>query len=78
MRNGINGPVANKEVEKTMEKIIKSKSSFSIDLILDDYLKLKNALTNDDSKLASEAGKTCKLLYKKRKLIKLKPNYKNM
>jgi hypothetical protein len=40
MRNGINRPVANKEVEKTME-IIK-KSSFSIDLILDDYLKLKS------------------------------------
>jgi hypothetical protein len=26
-------------------------------LNLDDYLKLKNALTNDDSKLASELGK---------------------
>jgi hypothetical protein len=35
-------PVANKEVEKTMEVEIISKSSFSIDLILDDYLKLKN------------------------------------
>jgi hypothetical protein len=63
MRNGIKQPVANKEVEKTMEvEIIKSKSSFSIDLILDDYIKLKK--TNDDSKLASEAGKDCKLLYK--------------
>jgi hypothetical protein len=51
----------------------KSKSSFSIDLILDDYLKLKNALTNDDSKLASEAGKDLQAtLQKKRKLIKLK------
>jgi hypothetical protein len=45
-RNVLNGmeltePVANKD-EKTMEvEIIKSKSSFSIDLILDDYLKLK-------------------------------------
>jgi hypothetical protein len=37
-------PVANKEVEKTMEvEIIKASKSFSIDLILDDYLKLKNA-----------------------------------
>jgi hypothetical protein len=26
--------------------------------------------------LAVSSGKTCKLLYKKRKLIKLKPNYK--
>jgi hypothetical protein len=43
---------------KTMEvEIIKSKSSFSIDLILDDYLKLKKRFKNDDSKLASEAGK---------------------
>jgi hypothetical protein len=38
---------------------------------------IKNALTNDDSKLASEGGKTL-LLYKKRKLIKLKPNYKTI
>jgi hypothetical protein len=55
MRNGINR-VANKEVENNGSGNY-SKSSFSIDLILDDYLKLKNALTNDDSKLASEAGK---------------------
>jgi hypothetical protein len=32
---------------------------------------IKNALTNDDSKLASEAGKTCKLLYKKAKTDKI-------
>jgi hypothetical protein len=38
-------------------EIIKKQVTFSIDLILDDYLKLKNALTNDDSKLASELGK---------------------
>jgi hypothetical protein len=74
MRNGINR-VANKEVENNGSGNY-SKSSFSIDLILDDYLKLKNALTNDDSKLASEAGKTCKLLYKKAKTDKMKPNYK--
>ena len=44
------------EVVKEVE-IIKSKSSFSVDAILDDYLKLKNALTKDDSKGAAEAGK---------------------
>jgi DNA repair exonuclease SbcCD ATPase subunit len=34
-----------------------SKSSFSIDGILNNYLKLKNALANDDSKEAAEAAK---------------------
>jgi hypothetical protein len=36
-------------------------------------------LTNDDSKLASEVGKDLQAtLQKKRKLIKLKPNYKTI
>jgi hypothetical protein len=64
--------VTNKEVEKIMEvEIIKSESSFSMDLILDDYLKLKNALTNDDSKLASEAGKDLQATLQKVKTDKI-------
>lgn len=35
----------------------KSQSSFSIEGILNDYLKLKNALVKDDSKGAAQAGK---------------------
>jgi hypothetical protein len=51
-------PVANKEVRETMEvEIIKKQVIVLNRLNLDDYLKLKNALTNDDSKLASVAGK---------------------
>ncbi len=43
------------EEEKEVVKI-KSKSNISIDAILDDYLKLKNALTLDDSNAAASAG----------------------
>ena len=48
-----------KQVEESVKEveITKSNSSFSIDIILDNYLKLKNALTKDDSKGAAEAGK---------------------
>ena len=35
-----------------------SQSSFSIDEIVSNYLKIKNAFTNDDSNSAAEAGKT--------------------
>ena len=44
------------EVVKEVE-IIKSKSSFSIDRILNNYLSVKNALTKDDSKGAAQAAK---------------------
>ncbi len=49
-------PVTGNEpvVEETQKK---SQSSFSVDAILNDYLKLKNALTKDDSKGAAQAGK---------------------
>ena len=63
------------EVVKEVE-IIKSKSSFSIDAILDDYLKLKNALTKDDSKGAAEAGKELYTTLKNSKTDKIEANIK--
>ena len=49
------------EVVKEVE-IIKSKSSFSVDAILDDYLKLKNALTKMILKGLPKQEKNCSLL----------------
>jgi hypothetical protein len=49
--------VANKGERNNGSGIIKKQVIVLNRLNLDDYLKLKNALTNDDSKLASEAGK---------------------
>lgn len=43
------------KVNKVTSK--KSNSSFSIEAILNDYLKLKNALVKDDTKGAAQAGK---------------------
>lgn len=60
-----------KEVE-----IIKSKSSFSINAILDNYLKLKNALTKDDSKGAAEAGKELYATLKNSNSDKIEANIK--
>lgn len=41
----------------TTSKIVKTKTDFSIDAIVNNYLKLKNALTKDDPKGAARAGK---------------------
>lgn len=73
-------PVITKEavVEEVKEvEIIKSKSSFSIDTILDNYLTLKNALTNDDSKAAAEAGKELLATLKKSNNDKIEAELKN-
>jgi hypothetical protein len=57
---GLTEAVVGKEsvVEEVKEmEVIKSQSAFSIDAVLDGYLKLKNALTKDDSKGAANAAK---------------------
>lgn len=59
-------PVAIKEVEEVKEMdVTKSKSAFSIDAILDVYMKLKNALAADDSKLATVANKDLEAILQK-------------
>ncbi|CAM2806010.1 DUF3347 domain-containing protein [Flavobacterium frigoris] len=52
-------PVTNSEVveEVTEMDVTKSKAAFSIDMILNDYLKLKNALASDDGALATASSK---------------------
>jgi len=53
-----------------------SKSLFSIDAILNNYLKLKNALTKDDSKGAAEAGKELYSTLKNTKTDKIEDKFK--
>ncbi|MEZ7497492.1 DUF3347 domain-containing protein [Flavobacterium sp. Arc3] len=52
-------PVAHEEVIEEVKEmdVTKSKSAFSIDMILNDYLKLKNALASDDATLATASSK---------------------
>lgn len=52
-------PVTHEEVVEEVKEmdVTKSKSGFSIDMILNDYLKLKNALANDDAALATASSK---------------------
>ncbi|HEY4616953.1 MAG TPA: DUF3347 domain-containing protein [Flavobacterium sp.] len=53
-----------------------SKSSFSIDGILNNYLKLKNALANDDSKEAANAAKELNVTLTNLKSDKIEAKFK--
>lgn len=62
--------------EVKTEAVPMSKSSFSIDAILNNYLKLKNALTKDDSKGAAEASKELYSTLKNTKTDKIEDKFK--
>jgi hypothetical protein len=66
--------VVPEEVMSQVEPL--SKSSFSVDEVLNNYLKLKNALTKDDSKEAANAAKELYTTFNNLKADKIEAKFK--
>jgi hypothetical protein len=66
--------VGPEEVKAQAEPL--SKSSFSVDEVLNNYLKLKNALTKDDSKGAANAAKELHTTFNNLKADKIEDKFK--
>lgn len=60
----------------TTSTIVKTKTDFSIDAIVNNYLKLKNALTKDDPKGAARAGKALYVTFNNANYNTLDPKLK--